>query len=36
MKKREYCKNRGLTLVIVPYWDEARVDYDYLMTAAGY
>ena len=36
MKKREYCKLHGYTLVLVPYWDEGRLDYDYLMTAAGY
>ena len=31
MKKREYCKNHNLQLVIIPYWDEARVNYDYIM-----
>ena len=36
MKKREYCKLHGYTSVLVPYWDEGRLDYDYLMTAAGY
>jgi hypothetical protein len=34
MKKREYCKNHGLKLVLIPYWDEARVNYDYIMHAA--
>ena len=46
LKKREYCKKHNITLVIIPYWDEARViipytdeniiDYDYIMTKAGY
>lgn len=36
MKKREYCKEHDYTLVLVPYWDEGRLNYDYLMTAAGY
>jgi hypothetical protein len=36
MLKREYCNKYGITLVLVPYWDEGRVDYDYLMEAAGY
>lgn len=36
MKKREYCQKHDITLVTVPYWDEGRVDYDYIMKAAGY
>ena len=36
MKKREYCQKHNIPLVLVPDWDENRVDYDYLMTAAGY
>lgn len=36
MRKREYCEKHGYTLVLVPYWDEGRVNYDYLLTAAGY
>lgn len=36
MKKREYCKNHNITLVIIPYWDEGRIDYDYIMHKAGY
>lgn len=36
MKKREYCMKHGITLVLIPYWDEARIDYDYIMKAAGY
>ena len=36
MKKREYCAKHGITLVAIPYWDEGRMDYDYIMRAAGY
>jgi hypothetical protein len=36
MKKREYCRKHGIKLILIPYWDEGRVDYDYIMTAAGY
>ena len=36
MKKREYCRDHNITLVIIPYWDEARVNYDYILNAAGY
>lgn len=36
MKKREYCQEHDITLVLIPYWDEGRVNYDYIMSAAGY
>lgn len=36
MQKREYCRKHDITLITIPYWDEGRVDYDYIMTAAGY
>ncbi len=36
MQKREYCKKHNITLIAIPYWDESRVDYDYIMRAAGY
>ena len=36
MQKRVYCDKHGLKLVIIPYTDEARVNYDYIMRAAGY
>ena len=35
-KKREYCLAHGYTLIAIPYWDEAILDYDYIMKAAGY
>lgn len=34
MRKREYCKKFNIPLVIIPYWDEARVNYDYIIKAA--
>jgi len=34
MKKREYCRDHNITLVIIPYWDEARINYDYILNAA--
>ena len=36
MKKRQYCKEHGITLVIIPYWDQVRITYDYILEAAGY
>jgi len=36
MLKREYCAKHGIKLIAIPYIDEARIDYDYIMTAAGY
>jgi hypothetical protein len=35
-KKREYCAKHNITLVLIPYWDEAKINYDYIMKAAGY
>jgi hypothetical protein len=36
MKKREYCAKHKITLLLIPYWDEAKITYDYIMKAAGY
>lgn len=36
MLKREYCAKHGYTLVIIPYTDEYRISYDYILRAAGY
>ncbi len=35
-RKRAYCLTHGYTLVAIPYWDEAIMDYDYIFKAAGY
>ena len=35
LKKREYCQKHNIKLVIIPYWDEGRMNYDYIMRAAG-
>ena len=36
MRKREYCKAHGITLVEIPYLDEGQITYDYIMKKAGY
>ena len=35
-QKREYCMKHGYKLITIPYWDENKLDYDYIMKAAGY
>ena len=32
----EYCQKHDITLIAIPYWDEGKIDYDYIMRAAGY
>lgn len=34
--KREFCREKNLTLIEIPYWDEHKITYDYIMKAAGY
>ena len=34
LQKRKYCAEHGYKLIAIPYWDEYRVDYDYIMKAA--
>ena len=36
MKKREFCKKHNIPLIAIPYWEEGRINYDYIMTLAGY
>ena len=36
MKKREYCSKRNIPLILIPYWDEGKISYDYIMKKAGY
>ena len=33
MQKRVYCKNKGIILIAIPYTDEGRITYDYIMEA---
>ena len=33
MKKREYCHKHNIILVAIPYTDEGRLSYDYIMNA---
>lgn len=34
MKKREYCKAHGYNLILIPYTDEGRINYDYIVKRA--
>ena len=36
MLKRQYCKKNDIKLVLIPYWDEEIITYDYIMNLAGY
>ena len=36
MKKRQYCKKHNINLILIPYWDEEIISYDYIMKLAGY
>ncbi len=36
MLKREYCKKHNIKLVLIPYWDQEILTYDYIMHLAGY
>ena len=35
-KKRRFCKMSGYKLIETPYTEENLIDYDYIMTRAGY
>lgn len=35
-KKRQYCLQHDIKLVSIPYYDEDKLTYDYIMRAAGY
>ena len=35
MLKRDYCKKHGIKLVLIPYWDEYEISYDYIMNLSG-
>jgi len=34
MQKREYCKKHGIKLLLIPYWEENMISYDYIMNRA--
>ncbi len=36
MKKRQYCNKHNINLILIPYWDEDIITYDYIMNLAGY
>lgn len=33
MRKREYCRQHDIILIAIPYIDEGRLNYDYIMNA---
>ena len=33
MQKREYCRKNNIVLLAIPYYDEGKIDYDYIMNA---
>lgn len=33
LQKREYCANHNIILIEIPYTEEARINYDYIMNA---
>lgn len=35
MQKRQYCKKHDIKLIIIPYWDQHQINYDYIMNLAG-
>jgi hypothetical protein len=35
-KKRLYCAEHNIKLIEIPYWEEERVNYDYIFKKAGY
>lgn len=34
--KKDYCYSHGIKLICIPYYDENKITYDYIMHAAGY
>lgn len=34
--KRAYCVKHHIQLVTIPFWDEDKISYEYIMQAAGY
>ena len=36
IQKRKYCLKNNIKLICIPYYDEDKISYDYIMRAAGY
>lgn len=36
IEKRKYCHKNNIKLVTIPWYDLEKIDYDYIMKAAGY
>ncbi len=35
-QKRKYCLDHNIKLITIPYYDEPKITYEYIMKAAGY
>lgn len=35
-QKRKYCLEHGIKLISIPYYDEPKITYEYIMSLAGY
>jgi hypothetical protein len=35
-RKKQYCRSKNITLVTIPYQDESKISYEYILKAAGY
>ena len=36
VRKRRYCQQHNYHLICIPFYDENKINYDYIMKAAGY
>lgn len=36
IQKRKYCLKNNIKLITIPYYDENKISYDYIMKLAGY
>ena len=36
VQKRKYCLDHDIKLICIPYYDENKISFDYIMRAAGY
>ena len=36
VQKKKYCLEHGIKLICIPYYDENKLSYEYIMRAAGY
>lgn len=36
LAKQRYCEKNKIKLILIPYYDESKLNYDYIFSAAGY